>query len=99
MDGGSHIVHALVIAHGRVHGVFYRETMRREAQARGLAGSAVNLADGTVECHFEGPRSLVDQMIEIARSGPPAAEVTRLEINWTRPAGLQGFRTGEASAD
>ncbi len=90
----SDLAHAKVVAHGRVQGVFFRETMRRAASERRVSGSAINLADGTVECHFEGPRSLVEEMIEAARTGPPTAEVTGLEIEWQDPTGTQHFTTG-----
>jgi acylphosphatase len=87
-------VHARVVAHGRVQGVFYRDTMRRAAEARGVSGSAVNLPDGTVESHFEGSRGPVEEMIEVARAGSRGAEVSRLEIEWLEPSGAAGFRTG-----
>ncbi|MGH8966187.1 MAG: acylphosphatase, partial [Actinomycetes bacterium] len=43
-----------VVVHGRVQGVFFRDTCRREAQARGVAGWVSNRHDGTVEALFEG---------------------------------------------
>lgn len=88
------VVRAHVIAHGRVQGVFYRDTMRREAEARGVAGSAVNKPDGTVECFFEGPRRLVEEMIEIARDGSRAAVVEQLDVSWESANGIAGFVTG-----
>jgi acylphosphatase len=90
----TEVVHARVIAHGRVQGVFYRDTVRRAAIERGVAGSAVNLPDGTVECHFEGARSAVEAMIEIARAGSAHASVTELAVEWLDPAGPEGFRIG-----
>lgn len=88
------LVRAHVIAHGRVQGVFYRDTVRRAAEARGVSGSAVNKADGTVECFFEGPRAEVDQMIEIARDGSSASDVSVLDIEWIEAIGANGFATG-----
>lgn len=87
------VVRAHVIAHGRVQGVFYRDTMRREAEARDVAGSAVNLPDGTVECYFEGPRSTVNEMVEVAREGSRSASVDRLDVSWEAATGLSGFAT------
>lgn len=86
--------HAKVIARGRVQGVFYRDTIRRSAVARGVNGSAVNLADGTVECHFEGSQAAVEAMIEVARHGPTSAEVTSLDVEWLDPTGASRFRVG-----
>ncbi len=87
----SQIYHAHVIAHGKVQGVFYRDTIRKSAIARGVSGSAINLPDGTVESHFEGPQDAVEAMVEVARQGPPGAQVTQLDVEWIAPLGLTGF--------
>lgn len=83
-----------VTAHGRVQGVFYRDTMRRAAELRDVSGSAVNRADGTVECYFEGSRESVDAMIKVAREGSSASDVSMLEVEWIEPIGETGFATG-----
>lgn len=88
------LVRAHVIAHGRVQGVFYRDTMRRAAEQRGVHGSAVNRTDGTVECYFEGPRESVEAMIEVAREGSSASDVSILEVDWIEPIGENDFTTG-----
>lgn len=87
-------VHARVIARGRVQGVFYRDTIRRAAITHGVSGSAVNRADGSVECHFEGSRAAVEAMIEAARAGSDHASVDELEVDWLESAGLVGFEIG-----
>ncbi|MBW3668186.1 MAG: acylphosphatase, partial [Actinobacteria bacterium] len=43
-----------VVVDGRVQGVFFRETCRRQAEAAGVAGEVRNLPDGRVEAVFEG---------------------------------------------
>jgi len=88
------VVHARVVAHGRVQGVFYRDTIRRAAELRGVGGSAVNLPDGTVECHFEGFRPPVEEMIDVARVGSRGSDVERLDVDWTEPEGISEFQTG-----
>jgi acylphosphatase len=88
------VVHARVVAHGRVQGVFYRDTIRRAAELRGVGGSAVNLPDGTVECHFEGFRPPVEEMIVVARNGSAGSEVERVDVEWSEPEGTDEFRTG-----
>lgn len=85
---------AHLLVHGRVQGVFYRDTMRRAALQRGIAGSAVNLPDGTVECYFEGTRELVEEMIEVAREGSSSSDVSMLDIEWIEPTGASDFVTG-----
>ena len=39
---------------GRVQGVFFRDSVRREAERRDVAGWVRNRSDGTVEAVFEG---------------------------------------------
>ena len=80
-----------VIAHGRVQGVFFRDSTRREAERRGVAGWASNLGDGTVEVVVEGPADAVEAMIEFLRAGPGHASVSSLDVSDEDPEGLSGF--------
>ena len=80
-----------VVAHGRVQGVFFRDTTRRRAQALGVAGWVANRDDGAVEAAFEGDAEAVDAMVELCRRGPGRAEVTALEVADEPPEGLSGF--------
>jgi acylphosphatase len=65
--------------HGHVQGVFYRESMRREAARLGIAGWVRNRSDGTVEAHVEGSPAAVEAMFVWAGRGPSEARVTRVE--------------------
>jgi acylphosphatase len=85
-------VRAHVIVRGIVQGVYYRSTTGREARALGLAGWVRNMADGSVEAVFEGPRTTVERMIEWCRTGPPRAVVDDVEIEWLPAEGEQSFR-------
>ena len=80
------------MAHGRVQGVFFRDTVRRRAESLGVAGWVANRDDGAVEAVFEGPDEAVEAMVELCRRGPGRAEVTRLEVTDEEPEGLGGFR-------
>ena len=80
-----------VVVSGRVQGVFFRDTVRRRAQASGVAGWARNLPDGTVEAVFEANPAVVDQMVSFCRKGPGRAEVTSVEEIEEEPEGLTGF--------
>lgn len=82
------------MAHGRVQGVFFRDTVRRRAEALGVAGWVTNRDDGAVEAVFEGEEDGVEALVELCRSGPGRAEVTRLEVSEEEPEGLTGFRIG-----
>jgi acylphosphatase len=80
-----------VRAHGRVQGVFFRDSVRREARRRGVAGWARNCMDGSVEAVFEGPPDAVAAMVDFCRAGPGHSEVARLD-EVTEPAeGLGSF--------
>ncbi|MFD9096580.1 acylphosphatase [Streptomyces collinus] len=77
---------------GRVQGVFYRDTCRRLAEERGVAGWVRNLHDGDVEAVFEGTADGVDHMVRWAAEGPPSARVSRCTTTPEEPEGLTDFR-------
>lgn len=64
---------------GRVQGVFYRESMRLEAERCGACGWVKNCLDGTVEAHVEGTPDAVETLSDWARRGPPSALVSEVE--------------------
>jgi acylphosphatase len=70
-----------VVVHGRVQGVFFRDTCRRQAAAAGVAGWVRNAADETVEAAFEGDPAAVDRMVEWCRTGPRHARVTGVDVH------------------
>lgn len=65
--------------HGRVQGVFYRDSMRAEAAALGIAGWVRNRADGTVEALVQGDPVAIAAIVAWARRGPDQARVTRVD--------------------
>ena len=67
-----------LIIEGRVQGVWFRESTRREAVSLKLTGWVRNRPDGSVEASIEGPEHLVDRLVSWCRKGPPAARVTAL---------------------
>jgi acylphosphatase len=81
------------VVHGRVQGVFYRDTVRRAAEQRRVAGWAANRPDGTVEVWLEGEPDAVDSMLRLLRAGPPRADVERVDVSDAEPQGLDGFET------
>jgi acylphosphatase len=80
-----------VRATGRVQGVFFRDSTRREAQRRGVAGWVRNCPDGAVEAVFEGPPDAVAALVDFTRAGPGHAEVEALDVQTEEPEGLRGF--------
>ena len=81
-----------VIVHGRVQGVFFRDTLRTQALRRGVAGWVRNNRDGTVEAVFEGEPDAVERLVELSREGPRGAAVTRVDVFEEGPEALSGFR-------
>jgi acylphosphatase len=82
-----------VVAHGRVQGVFFRDSTRREAERRGVTGWARNTDEGTVEAVFEGSAEAVEALVDFVRGGPGHADVSRVDVVEEEPEGLSGFRT------
>ena len=80
-----------VVAHGRVQGVFFRDSTRREADRRGVAGWARNTAEGTVEAVFEGDPDAVEAMVAFVRAGPGHSSVSEVEVHKEEPEHLSGF--------
>lgn len=64
---------------GRVQGVWFRESTRREALPLGITGYARNMDDGSVEVLACGEDDALDQLAGWLKQGPPMARVTRLE--------------------
>ena len=85
------MVRRRAVAHGRVQGVFFRDSTRREAERRGVSGSARNTGDGTVEVVLEGASDAVEAMLDYLRAGPGHAVVSRLDVASEEPEGLSGF--------
>jgi acylphosphatase len=67
-----------LIIHGRVQGVFFRDSMRREAVGLGIGGWVRNLSDGTVEAIVQGETVNVDAIVNWAHRGPKHAMVERV---------------------
>jgi acylphosphatase len=90
MSQGVNIARHLRIF-GRVQGVWYRESMRRQAESVGVVGWVRNMSDGSVEAWLEGDGSSIDSIIVWARRGPPYAQVSRVEIETVRTEGHHQF--------
>ncbi len=73
---------AHVFVSGRVQGVFFRATTRKEARKRNVTGWVKNLPDGRVEAVFEGDEEKVQEMIEFCHEGSRSARVQDVEVEW-----------------
>lgn len=80
-----------VLVSGQVQGVFFRDTCRRVAESRGVAGWVRNLDDGRVEAVFEGGDEPVGALVAWAGKGPESAVVTGVDVRDEPAEGLSGF--------
>jgi acylphosphatase len=72
-----------LVIHGRVQGVYFRNTMQREAQYLAVSGWVRNRVDGTVEAVVHGDSGAVDAMVRWAHRGPELARVERVAVDPT----------------
>jgi acylphosphatase len=86
------VVRRRLVIHGRVQGVFFRDSLRRLAERHGISGWARNTWEGTVEAVLEGEPDAVARVIEFAREGPDGARVERVDVGEEDPEGLRGFQ-------
>lgn len=66
---------------GRVQGVFFRDSTRKEAIRLGLKGWVKNMKDGAVEAVFQGDEENLTKMQTWLKEGPPQAKVTEVVID------------------
>jgi acylphosphatase len=85
------VIRRRAVVHGRVQGVFFRDTARRHADSRGVSGWISNRPDGTVEAVFEGEPDAVEWMLHFCREGPRGATVERVDVTEEEPEGLSAF--------
>ncbi len=69
-----------LVIHGRVQGVYFRDSMRQQARQLGVTGWVRNRSDGTVEAIVQGGPDAVEKMIEWSHRGPDKAKVTDVQI-------------------
>ena len=79
---------------GRVQGVWFRDSTRREALRLGITGYAINLDNGAVEVLACGTREAIMALKAWLHQGPPLASVSRVEEEPADCPELAGFRIG-----
>lgn len=82
------------LVYGRVQGVWFRESARREAVRRQLDGQAINLPDGRVEVMAAGQDSDLDALAAWLQQGPPMAQVEKVVEEFIEDRNFSGFTTG-----
>jgi acylphosphatase len=79
------------VVRGRVQGVWFRDSCRREAVRHGVSGWVRNRGDGAVELEAEGERAAVDALLRWCYVGPRRALVSGVEVTDLTPTGAAGF--------
>ena len=79
---------------GRVQGVFFRESTKRQAQQLGITGHAINLPDGRVEVLACGESQQLEQLIEWLHTGPEYAQVSSVKFDTIALQQADAFITG-----
>ena len=76
-----------------MQGVFFRDSLRREAEAVGVAGWVANRVDGSVEAVLEGPEEAVKEVLRFASEGPPRAHVTDVQVTRAAPRAYRASKS------
>lgn len=76
---------------GRVQQVGFRWWVRSRALELGLAGSATNLLDGTVEVVAQGDRRSCETLLDLLKEQPARGRTERAPVSWqSRPGTVTG---------
>lgn len=85
------MIHKNMRVHGKVQGVFFRDSTRQKAQELGVTGFVQNEADGTVYLEAEAPEEVMQQFEEWVIQGPEMANVTGLDVTDGTVQNFVGF--------
>ena len=89
------MVNRAFLISGRVQGVFFRDSTKKEALKLGLNGSAVNLPDDTVKVCLRGESKDIDLLERWLHMGPELAQVESvIEVDIDQQLELNGFKVG-----
>ena len=80
-----------LVVRGRVQGVGYRFAAQDAAERHRVSGWVRNRRDGTVEALVQGDADAVAAIIDWCRRGPPAAQVTGIEVVESELEQIAGF--------
>lgn len=81
-----------IIVHGKVQGVWFRQSAREMALRLGLTGFVRNELDGTVYIEAQGDENALFGFITWCHQGPEMAEVSHVSIN---EMSVQNFKSFE----
>jgi acylphosphatase len=90
-DMPDDVIRRRAVVHGKVQGVFFRDSTREEAARHGVNGWVRNRDDGAVEAVLEGSGQDVEAVLQFLRDGPDRAQVNDIEVHDEEPEGLSSF--------
>ena len=73
--------------HGKVQGVFFRDSTRNKARELNLSGYVKNKLDGTVEIVAEGQKEMLQRLVGWCKEHPGYSKVEKVEVKWAEGAG------------
>jgi acylphosphatase len=94
MNAGADRKAVRAVVHGRVQGVWFRNSTASRADALGVGGWVRNLPDGSVQVHAEGEPVAVDRLVAFLHDGPPRARVDGVRIEHVASEGHDEFKIG-----
>ncbi len=89
----------LIVIYGKVTGVSFRSSAKKEAENLGLNGYARNIETengDAVEIMLEGEEDVLSEFLAWATKGPKGAKVKEIEFNYREYSGeFSGFEVVE----
>jgi acylphosphatase len=86
------VVRLRVVVTGRVQGVVFRDSCRRQAERYGVAGWVRNADDGSVVAELEGDPEAVQAVLAWMHRGPERAQVRDVAVTEVAETGERGFQ-------
>ncbi len=80
-----------ILIKGKVQGVFYRATAKKEADKMGITGWVRNTSEGNVEIMASGNEAQLELFKEWCKKGPQRAIVGELLVTDTEEISFQQF--------
>lgn len=80
------------VVRGRVQGVGFRDFVYARGRSLGLRGYVKNSRDDhrAVEVVAEGPREVLERLVERLWEGPRSSRVDRVDVEWREATGEFG---------
>lgn len=77
---------------GKVQGVWFRASAKKEADKLGLQGTVKNLNDGSVLIFVQGEDTVISNFINWCKVGPEFASVKEIKIEDEEVQNLDDFK-------